>query len=159
MSLLSVRSTTSPDDLEAAGPVFPIQIGLDETYEPGGLWESSAPLFSKTIKADALIDTGARVSCIDPHLAEELDLPVADERFLRGMVSEPVKVRTRIGHILVPELQMVRPLRFYEVDLSSWLSYRALLGRDLLRDCRMEYDGKPRSRGTLATHSARLGLF
>lgn len=142
MSPLSVELRNSSDGLLATGPLLPIQIGLDETYEPGGLWESSAPLLSRSEGADALIDTGARVSCIDTGLAERLRLPIADEDALRGLVGSPISVRTRLGHLVVTELQIIRPLRFYEVDLSSWLSHEVLLGRDMLEGCQMHYDGE-----------------
>ena len=87
----------------------------------------------------ALVDTGASDSCIDATLAEDLGLTPVDEETRLGVHGAgPVTIYR--GWLRVTALGMNKHGRFGGADLAG-APFKALLGRDFLRHCIMEYNG------------------
>ena len=89
----------------------------------------------------ALIDTGATESCIDDQLAIELGLPLVDRRSVAGVGGQhPVDVY--LAYVFVPTLSLVLTGLFCGVHLTvGGQVHRALLGRTMLQNLIMIYDG------------------
>lgn len=89
----------------------------------------------------ALIDTGATSNAIDVSLAAELDLPVIDQQTVNG-VAGAYNTTRHLGQIYIPDLGVTLRGAFTAVQLSaSGQMHRVLLGRTLLRNMQMLYDG------------------
>ena len=91
----------------------------------------------------ALIDTGARESGIDFTLAEELELTAeGTEREAAGILGRGA-VNVYLARVSIPELGLSVSGRFVGIHLASGgQPYRALIGRDVLRDFTMLYEGR-----------------
>jgi hypothetical protein len=111
------------------GPVVKADVGFDPKYKPT---EGKPPKQQRT-GLEALIDTGARESCIDSALALELGLPVFDRRNVSG-VTGAIAVDFHLAQVHVPSLRFVLRGRFAGTPLLS-------SGRSLLSYLRMTYDG------------------
>ena len=128
----------SPDSLYLYGPTLLIEIGLDEDFHP----ESGGSPRLESGRVPALVDTGALESCIDSALAAQLNLPVVNRGVVAG-VGGPSTVNLHLAQIHVPDLNWFIYGRFSGVHLSAGgQPHVALIGRDLLRDCAMTYDGR-----------------
>ena len=119
------------------GPVLKVDVGFDPSYKPAG----GMPPKKQRTGLEALVDTGARESCIDSDLARELQLPVFDRRNVSG-VSGSIEVDYHLAQIHVPSLKFVLRGRFAGVPLlSSGFAQRVVVGRSFLSYVRMAYDG------------------
>ena len=127
------------------GPVLPVLIGTDQ--------DATSMV---AVQRFALVDTGATDSCIDSKLAQALGLRVVDERD----VATPSGLDTfdvYLGWIEVPELNFAKSGQLVGANLSGGgQPYGALLGRDFLRHCSMQYDGETGS-VTISSPSQGLG--
>jgi len=120
------------------GPEIWVDIGFDPNYKP----DQNAPPIPKISKVHALIDTGARESCIDSELAAELSLPAFDRRTVSG-VNGPFEVDFHLAQVHVPSLRFTLQGAFAGVPLvASGFKYKALVGRSFLSYVKMEYDGR-----------------
>jgi hypothetical protein len=100
------------------------------------------------VRARALIDTGAEVTCADPTLLRQLGLrvsgltpanvPAAGGLIFQAQYDAGLTVlhpsRRPGRHLEIPDLLVM------EVPLAA-LGYQVLLGRDMLALCRLLYDG------------------
>lgn len=90
-------------------------------------------------KLQALIDTGARYTAIDESLAQQLQLiPLRQENI--GTVSQPALLTIYRAELEIPPLG----IRKWGEVLGGRLTggtREALLGREELSECRLEYDG------------------
>ena len=122
--------------LASYGPTLMVQIGFDREFAPGGI-----PRLPNQRWA-ALVDTGARLSCIDRELAMELGLPVVDRGRVSG-VHGTMDLNLHTAQIHVPDLDFTLSGRFYGVHLSTGpRPHSALLGRDFLQHFTMVYNGR-----------------
>ena len=93
-------------------------------------------------KYDALVDTGAYESCIDSSIATLLKLPVVDRRRVAG-AHGAYDVNVHLAQIRIPALDIVQLGMFSGVHLhAGGQRHSALLGRTLLREMKMTYNGK-----------------
>jgi predicted aspartyl protease len=119
------------------GASLRVHVGFDPTWKP------TANFAPKPGDQDlsALVDTGARESCIDHDLAVKLRLPF----FNRRHVSTPnAKVLTDFcrAQIHVPRLRFTQTGEFAAMPLvKSGFGTQVILGRSFLRYLRLEYDG------------------
>lgn len=89
----------------------------------------------------ALIDTGARESCIDTQLATHLGLAAIDTMLLSGVGgSRPHPVF--LAYVAIPELGIAQYGKFAGVELSDGGQvHGVLLGRTFLGATKLVYDG------------------
>jgi predicted aspartyl protease len=120
------------------GPEILVNIGFDETWNH----KSNLPPKPGASQLKALIDTGARESCIDDALARRLTLPHIDRRSVCS-VKGTFEVDYHRAQIHVPALRFTLRGLFAVLPLiDSGFKFHALLGRSFLSNIRMEYDGK-----------------
>ena len=127
-----------PDILTVVGPNMDVHIGFDPNYRAGpGLVPSLPPNHYS-----ALIDTGARDSCIDSALASALNLVVIDQRWIAG-VGGPQLVNVYAAQLYVPSLNWIVFGDFHGVHLTAGQQpHFALIGRTFLRHHTLFYDGR-----------------
>lgn len=132
----------SPSDvLIRVGPLIAVIISAHPTAPPAPPLPSSAQPAQPTY-VPALIDTGAYASAIDDALAQQLQLPIVNQRVVVG-VGGQVTLNEYLGQILIPVLSASQYGTFTGAHLATaGVGYRAILGRTLLRDCLLVYDGE-----------------
>jgi hypothetical protein len=119
------------------GPEITVNVGFDEKWRT----TSSAPPSLGASSLKALVDTGARESCIDCELAQRLRLPHVDRRLVRS-VTGPMEVDYFRAHVHVPLLKFTMSGQFAALPLaSSGFQFQALLGRSFLQYVQLVYDG------------------
>jgi predicted aspartyl protease len=131
--------------LAQRGPTILVDIGFDPAFfgntlrsAPGGV--STAPVVIPSVQVPALIDTGASESCIDEQLAQQLQLPLIDTTITSG-IGGSVTLNMYLAHISIPEL-VTEYGQFTGVHLQGGGQFhRALIGRKLLDDVLLVYDG------------------
>ena len=121
------------------GPIIQVVLGLAQSFANQLVQQGhSVP---NPVSGQALVDTGASVTCIDDEIAQSMGLPVID-----------VVQMTSASHASTPanvypvQLQIVgTPIR---VEVSRGLgailkpqNIVALIGRDFLQHCAMFYNG------------------
>lgn len=90
----------------------------------------------------ALIDTGATESCIDDQLAKKLGLPIIDKQPCAG-AGGTTTLEVYMAMIEIPSIRFRQYGRFMGVHLAAGGQQHAvLLGRTLLQDMVMIYDGE-----------------
>jgi hypothetical protein len=132
------------EQLELIGPTVSVDIGFDPTLFGQALppipGSSIPPSAVPAVSVPALLDTGAHESCIDEVLAQQLNLPLIDRQPISGVGGQTV-VNVYLAHISIPGL-IVQYGRFTGVYLSAGGQFhKALIGRTLLRDALLVYDG------------------
>jgi hypothetical protein len=105
------------------------------------------------IEVSALIDTGAALTCIEPSIAADLNLPMTGERYVHTASSgdEPLPSATYDVQLYLPwmpPLVIASQLPVVALDLRH-LGVRMLLGRDVLSRGLLIYNG-PEDQLTLA---------
>jgi len=126
------------------GPTILVDIGFDPaifgTLLPPIPGATGTPLSIPSVQVPALIDTGAAESCIDEQLAQQLQLPLIDTTTRSG-ISGSVTLNMYLAHITIPAL-VTEFGQFTGVHLQAGGQYhRALLGRKVLDDMLLVYDG------------------
>ncbi len=92
--------------------------------------------------AEAIIDTGAQTSVIDPALASRINLRLVDPEGPVARVGGLAKLPVYVAAIRFPkELATVRLLRVFAATLPEQ-EVNCLIGRDVLQRWRMVYDGR-----------------
>lgn len=116
------------------GPIVSVSVGFDEDYSPG-----RRPKVG--LRCDALVDTGAQECCIDSTLAEELGLPIMDQRVVAGSNGRhPSNIH--MAQVHVPDLDFTIYGHFGAVNIKdSGMTCRVLIGRTFLRHFKLRYDG------------------
>ena len=136
----TIRLVTSADALSFIGPTLEVVI---EQHSEAEISAGSPPDLSGG-RYLALIDTGARVSCIDVALAEALGLAIVDgaRRNVAGILGPGVS-DVYLARISIPELSVSIAGRFTGAYLSEGEQiHHALIGRDILKNFTMAYDGR-----------------
>lgn len=119
------------------GPAIKVNIGFDPHWRPT---LNAAPTPGAS-SLRALIDTGARQSCVDSDLAIKLGLPHFDRKPVSS-VAGIVMVNFHLAQVHVPSLRFTQRGPFAAVPLiASGFKYEALLGRSFLSYVRFMYDG------------------
>ena len=125
------------DLLVAYGPTVQTDIGFDSTWRIG--WPGKPVAGAEQV--NALIDTGASISCIDNILAGQLGLPVVDRQKLAG-IGGSYDADMYAAQIHIHELGFTIYGSFAGVDLmSGGQQHFALIGRTFLRRFTMIYNG------------------
>jgi predicted aspartyl protease len=89
----------------------------------------------------ALVDTGAFESCIDDQLAQQLQLPLVDQVQVSG-VGGATTLNVYLAVIAIPALRSRQYGRFTGAHLAAGgQTHRVLLGRTLLKNSILIYDG------------------
>jgi predicted aspartyl protease len=90
----------------------------------------------------ALIDTGATESCIDEGLAQQLQLPLVNQQNTAGVGGVHV-LNVYLAYLALPLLGHLQAGLFVGAQLAAGgTPHRALIGRTLLSDMLMVYDGR-----------------
>ena len=121
------------------GPTLLVDIGFDPDYKytAGGLTFNS-----DIAQVPALIDTGATFSCIDDALAQSLGLPLVDRHMFWGINGE-CELNVYLAHIVVPALSFFQHGVFFGCSIVQISGvHRAVLGRTLLQNMMLIYDGR-----------------
>lgn len=135
MRLIELPGGDPPNSLEEQGPLAK----LDIAHGPQAQGQSFQFHHGDYT---ALIDTGARASCIDSALAERLNLPIIGPPIHGIAASGPFQADPVLGHIHLPELETLAYGQFLTLPLVEHdQPCHALIGRDFLRRGRFTYDG------------------
>jgi len=136
------------DALILQGPTTMVEIGFDPGLfhaDPVKVQAAMAAVHAPSPVRQlvgALIDTGARESCIDEELAKQLQLPLIDRVDGSG-IGGTEKFDVYLGHIRIAALNFLEYGRFLGVKLQAGNQpHRALLGRTLFRSMILVYDGR-----------------
>ena len=120
------------------GPALKVHVGFDAGW---GSSLNAAPLAGAKDLV-ALIDTGARQSCIDADLIAKLGLPQYDRKPI-STCNGKVDVDFHLAQVHAPALKFTQMGGFASVPLiASGFEYQVLLGRSFLSYMKMEYDGR-----------------
>ncbi|GAB0119897.1 hypothetical protein Acid7E03_39690 [Acidisoma sp. 7E03] len=121
------------------GPTMMVTVSA---VEPEKVRLSGGDLHAQAAESiPALIDTGAGESCIDDELAVRLSLPVVDKRIVSGVGGQHT-VNVYLGYVMIPSLNAILSGLFCGVHLAKGGQFhQVLLGRTLLRNLVMVYDG------------------
>ena len=129
------------------GPVITIVVGVSEPHAQA--LKTAGKAQPSPIAIRALIDTGARCTCVDPLVLTALGLSAT------GKVSMHTPSTGGVAHscsqfdvsILIPSAVLSRRFAAVPVIESSLSTtgIQALIGRDLLESCLMVYDGANRT--------------
>jgi hypothetical protein len=124
--------------LAIRGPTLLVDIGFDPDYDPAQ--PGKLPKLAIT-GVEALIDTGATISCIDKALAAALKLPAVDKQKFGGAAGL-YEAEMHSAQIHVPSLVATIHGLFAAVDLvGGGQRHVALIGRTFLQNLKMAYDG------------------
>lgn len=125
-----------------AGPIIGVIISAHPSAPPAPPIAAQPQQPAQPTLVPALIDTGAYASAIDDALAQQLQLPVVNQRNIVGIGGQ-VTLNEYLGQISIPILATTQYGIFTGAHLATAGStYRAILGRTLLRGCLLVYDGE-----------------
>jgi hypothetical protein len=134
-----VGGVSGRDQLTHWGPTLLVDIGFDPNFKATVPPTIPAP-GRKNI--DALVDCGAKESCIDSVLAAQLNLPIIDRRHVAGSGGKH-EVNYHLAQIHVPSLNFTIYGQFAGVHLQSGgQRHLALIGRTFLQYFTMTYEGR-----------------
>ncbi len=128
-----------PAQLVVRGATLLVEIGfINPGYRPN---ENAQPDLQPE-QYRALVDTGARTTCIDSEIAIALNLPIVDQEDVAGALG-PGRMNVYLAQIAVPGLRAALSGRFFGAHLhAGGQPYSALIGRDFLRYFKLAYDGR-----------------
>ena len=135
MRTIDLPGEDQPSSLEEWGPVAQIDIAHGP-QGTGGSFQFHRGDYN------ALIDTGARMSCIDSALAERLNLPIIGSPIKGVGANGPFNSDPILGRIHITDLETMIYGRFLSMPLTDHNQpYHAIIGRDFLRRSRFTYNG------------------
>ena len=135
----STASSSGPNMLVLYGPTLLVDIGFDPDYDPKD--PQKIPI-SGIKHVEALVDTGAGLSCIDSLLATQLGLPAIDKKPVSG-ISGQQEANIYMAQVHIPSLAFTLYGAFAGVHLQiGGQMHKALIGRDFLRGFTMVYEGR-----------------
>lgn len=125
------------DDMHLTGVCIDVEITYGWKVTKGFLKIGQKP---PCMMVKALIDTGADASCIDTAVCDALCMKRTGGK--RVEMATGVKELPMVDVVLnIKELNRCFPLSALVIDLSN-NSFKVIIGRDILRKCRFEYDGR-----------------
>ena len=134
--------------LQVLGPTIHVEVGFSNELfatDPAAVQAALQAVTGAPVPVTlipALVDTGAVESCIDEELAKSLNLPLIDRQSGAG-VGGPDTFNFYLGHIRIPALSWVQYGRFMGARMSAGgQAHRVLLGRTLLSQMVLAYDGR-----------------
>jgi predicted aspartyl protease len=140
--------TGSPRDaLITTGPGIIVDIGFDlailaQVTAGNPVSAMPPPGVLHVDRVLALIDTGATESCIDETLAQQLRLPLVNQQNTGGVGGIHV-LNVYLAYVALPLLGYLQAGLFVGAQLATaGMQHRALIGRTLLADTLMVYDGR-----------------
>ena len=129
---------TGAELLTTSGPTLFVNIGFDPDYNDRPTAPPPQPGINDVC---ALVDTGARESCIDSILAAQLNLPIVDRRYIASAHGAE-KANMHLAQIHVPSLRFTIYGTFAGVHLQAGgMIHQALIGRTFLQNVTMVYEG------------------
>ena len=125
--------------LQREGPTTEARVFLDLGYV---LNQKTPPDMSNCRVVEALVDTGAALSCIDEQLANDLDLPRMGSVEVSGVGGRETR-ELRLVQVYLPAFEKISYAKLAAVRLAEGgQRHQVLLGREFLEDYRMVYDGR-----------------
>lgn len=145
LSLPGTAPLNGKEALAFRGPTVLVDIGFDPAFFgstlPSASGATAAPVAIPSVQVPALIDTGASESCIDEELAQLLQLPLINTTVQSG-IGGSIRLNMYLAHIVIPGV-VTEYGQFTGVHLQAGGQFhRALLGRRLLDDVLLVYDGR-----------------
>jgi hypothetical protein len=145
---VDARGVANPAEfLRRAGPTINVQVGPGAPILPADEMPIADPAVNpsfspRTSDCVALLDTGATDSCIDQALADRLSLPLVD-RWRAGGIGGSHEMNVYLAALTIPLLGITKNGLFMAVRLTeSGQPHAVLIGRDLLTDLIIIYDGR-----------------
>ena len=125
---LEVGVPGNPAHLAQYGPLTRVRIGPHQT---------------QLSVERALVDTGAKVCCIDEALASRLDLTPIGRKTVVANVHEKRPCRIFVAHVQLEDLELLSPWRFTAFPITENMGpdFKVILGRDVLTRLLLRYDG------------------
>jgi hypothetical protein len=121
------------------GPAIAVKVGFDPDYKGD---RNAPPVLKTASHIEALIDTGARESCIDSAVAQNLGLTIFDRRPVVG-VTGVLETDFYLAQVHVPALRFTLHGWFAGVPLAACgFTHKAILGRSFLSYFKLSYDGQ-----------------
>lgn len=125
--------------LVSRGPTLLVDIGFDPGYNPDT--PNILPVPGIT-SVEALVDTGANISCIDNLLASQLNLPIVDRQPIGGVGGRHI-ANVYLAQLHVRSLNFTVYGQFIGIDLQAGgQRHSALIGRTFLAHYTMTYEGR-----------------
>ena len=141
------RGPILPEHLARVGPRLPVQIGIPEKL--ASLHADTGVEIPAPTEGYALFDTGASVTCADENILQSLGLePVNELDLTTPSGSIKAKVYTCALYFPGYPLPDLDPVFVAGAQLRQQ-GYIALIGRDIMKDMILIYDG-PGARVTFA---------
>lgn len=131
---------------QSTGAIVRIEVGVSKVETKRRRHERLA--IPQPITVNALIDTGAQITCLSPDCTRSLDLPLTGVRLvnapeLSGLIPtsfREIRISILTSEEVVTPLIDLPNLPIAELDLTG-LEFEAVLGRDVLKHCVFLYDG------------------
>lgn len=131
--------STSPD-----GPIINIGISVSHQYSKALLAAGSE--VPQPIVIRALIDTGASCTCIDPHVIKLLNILPTGTASVHTPSTEGVEKQFLQYDVSIFIQHPTLTRRFGQIAAVETIllpqGIHALIGRDILKDCLLVYDGQ-----------------
>jgi hypothetical protein len=132
------------------GPILDVRVGLS-THRISALLAAKQS-FSPPLGVRALIDTGASCTCIDPSLVKRFNLTPTGSNLLHSASTGAAPKNANLFDIALFFIKddgqshsMGVTLPVLEVDLSSMNTFSVIIGRDILKQTTMIYNGPANS--------------
>lgn len=133
--------------IEPYGPIIPVRIMQSHAYAAAPKSRGRQP--RAPIDIEAMIDTGASCTALDHAVVLHLELMHHGVYHIHtpstGAAAESrdaFDATIVVGHEPEPHRNLVITLPVIDRDLAHGRGYQALIGRDVLRHCRFEYEGR-----------------
>lgn len=126
--------------VQELGPRIQVVLSLP-TFVEEGLIASGSPVPTPLL-AEALIDTGASVTCIDDALAQQLRLPVIDRMTMTSASHAAHPVNVYPIRVEFAGLGLERTLNRVMGAVLAPQGIQMLIGRDLLSEAVLIYNGR-----------------
>ena len=139
MTTVNCGFENNPGLLARIGPTLNAEVGYDHSFRPDSGLRPEIPIELY----EALVDTGAAVTCIDVGLAGALNLPIVSQAGRASGVFGIGETVTYSVTIHLPELNATFSGHVLGARLEEGgQRHRVIIGRDFLRHFRLSYDGR-----------------
>lgn len=128
----------APEELTARGPLFPVTLTLPDAVQ-SALREQGKSL-PEPVTGFALIDTGATRSCFDESAARKAGMPIRGTAKMASASHPEHDVPVFSGKMILGNLSIDVDSGM-GVNLSGFPELVALIGRDLLANSILVYNG------------------